>query len=163
MNTNKTLSSEVILIDETGLNLGKVKLSEARQISGEKNLDLVEINKQGGLSICKIMDEGRWKYEQKKKSKQNKNHNQSLKEMNFGVRIDPHDQDIKIQHIKEFLQKGHLVKVSISMKGREKSHADIAYDKINTIIKALDEYGKIHTGSKKIDSGITVVLQPLKH
>jgi len=109
---------------------------DAQSIASVRSLDLVSVNHVDGVEVFKIMDYGKWKYD-KKKNKQKKPHH-SFKEMNFKLRIDIHDQNIKIERIKGFLNKGDDVKISIQLRGREKSNPDQATDKLEEILASLE-------------------------
>ena len=117
MNTDSfRFTSEVMLINSDGQNWGRTKVQEAKRVASDLGLDLVEVGKNDGISICRVMDYGKWKYEQSKKKKQQKTRN--AKEVKFGMRIDKHDQETKIGHINRFLEKGHPVRMVIEMRGR---------------------------------------------
>lgn len=155
------LSREVIVLDEDGNLIGKMHFKEARDLASQKGLDLIEVNKQGETSVCKIMDQGKWLYEQKKKLKQKKATVHQLKEMKFGMRIEKHDEDTKVRHIKELLEKGHDIRIIIEMRGRERSHPDLAEVKLNGILTELQ--GLIRPESiRKTPANLSLVVHPIK-
>ncbi len=129
-------NTEILVLSEEGTNLGRMSHRDALVLATERNLDLVNVNRADGIEVFKIMDHGKWKYD-KKKHKQKKSHHQT-KEMNFKLRIDPHDLAIKINRIKGFLEKGSDVKISVTLRGREKSNPRQAYDKLDDILKGLE-------------------------
>lgn len=164
MSNFKRFSSMVVLIDEYGENKGLIRVQEAKRLAQEAGLDLVEVGKQDNNSVCKIMDEGKWKYEQKKRQKHKKQHTPSLKEVKFGIRIDQHDREIKVNHIKEFLLKMHPVNIVVKLRrGREQSLASQAYDLINGIINELERFGKVDGKVKRGGQGVFVRLVPIGH
>ena len=91
-------NTEVLVLDDEGVNLGKMAHRDADALAVKSNLDLIQVNKSGDILVFKIMDYGKWKYSKKKGQK--KQTQRQLKEMNFKLRIDPHDQETKISHIK---------------------------------------------------------------
>lgn len=127
-----------LVLDENGNKIGPVKIKEAQVLAQESGLDLVEVDRQNNISICRITDRGKWLYEQKKKTKK-PSHAPTLKEMRFRVRIDPHDQATKINHIHRFLEKGSDVRITVEMRGREKANKALATEKLNAILAALPE------------------------
>jgi len=127
-----------LVIDPEGNKIGQMSIGAAKQKAKEYGLDLIEVAKQDNMSVCKIMDIGKWQYEQKKKHKKHKVSSQ--KEIKFRMRIDPHDQQIKINHIREFLEKDHDVKIIVEMKGREKKFPLAAKEKISEILSSVSDY-----------------------
>lgn len=130
-------STEVIVLESDGTVLGQMCFQAAQKLAQEKGLDLVQVSKKGHTSICKIIDRGKWLYEQKKKSK-NQRHAHTLKEVKFGLRIDKHDQQTKSGHINRFLEKGLDVRVIIEMRGRERAHPELAEKKLDGIVDELN-------------------------
>lgn len=126
---------EIRLIDENGSQLGMVSLNEALSLANERNLDLVEMSSNSNISVCKIMDYGKYRYERLKKDKENKKKqkNTVIKEIRVKPHIDTHDLETKIKQIEKFLEKEYKVKISLRLSGREKLHSD-------TAIKVLDEF-----------------------
>lgn len=156
----KSVSDWILVIDDDGNKLGQMHLSEARERAKEKNLDLVKISDKHPI-VYKIMDEGKWKYHQKKKQKlKTKGTVCHLKEMKFRVGIDSHDQETKIKHIKKFLEKGSIVKIVVEMKKRERMRPELATEKIKSILLSLDGICKID-GTKRTSSNISVMLRPV--
>ena len=146
-------TGEIMVINHDGVNLGRMPFHQAKQLAIESELSLIEIDKPG--RVFKIMDEGKWKYEHKKKEHKRKQHSQSLKEMRFSISIDPHDQMTKVNHVKDFIAKGHNVKVSVQIRGREKANplaadlkmrmilCDIGVDPSSVVIKKSPS--QVHT------------------
>lgn len=154
-------TSEVIVISEEGKNLGRMPAGKARALAKEQGLDLVEVSKQDGFSLCKIMDEGKWLYEQKKKKKAQTHHHSHLKEMQFRIRIDTHDFNTKIEHIRRFIEKGHDVRVVVVLKGREKAHPEAAHQKMQQILESFNGQVKVDAVKRGGDS-LTTTLHPAK-
>ena len=126
-------------------------------------MDLVVVAEKASPQVCRILDYGRLRYEQKRKLKdQKKNqHAQKLKEVKFHVNTDQHDYDYKIKHGIDFLQKGCKLKVSLQFRGRENAHKAIGFEIVENALEALKDYG--HADSKPNLSGriISVTLNPL--
>ena len=134
-------SEESLVIDENGNKLGKMLIVQAKQIAKNAGLDLVEVHNKDNVSVCKIMDEGKWKYDQKKKSQKNKQHHLPPKEVKFRVRIESHDQETKSRQVKKFLEKGHKVKIVVQSKGREiVANPQAADEKMKDILSKLEGY-----------------------
>lgn len=132
-------SNQVRLINSDGSNLGVVSLQEALRQAKEQNLDLVEINSKSSPIIVKIIDYGKFKYDEKKKQAEiRKNQKiQELKEITFRPTTDENDLNHKVQAAKEFLADGNKVKFTVRFRGREVTHPEIGKDKLNWVISQL--------------------------
>jgi len=155
---------EVLVLSEDGTNLGQMSYEDAQHLAKSQNLDLVHINKGSdtGVDVFKIMDYGKWKYNKKKHNKQIKSghHGRQIKEMNFRVRIDSHDQETKINRIKNFISKGADIKIMVNMRGREKSNPDLAHAKMNDILAQLADLVIVHQ-RRSTPSSVFVVVKPV--
>jgi translation initiation factor IF-3 len=152
--STSNISNEVILVGEDK-QVTQCSSSIAKSMADEAGLDLIEIARTNGKSVCKIMDKGKWLYEQKKAQKLKKQHIVETKEIRIRPHIDDRDVDIKVNRIKEFLIKKHNVKVTIFMKGREKSYRDIAHLKL---IQVLERIGDVKKDDVKHDNNNISVL-----
>ena len=130
---------EVRLIDENGEMIGVMPPSRALDIARERNLDLVEVSPNALPPVCKLMDYGRYKYEQAKKENEARKHQKTitLKEIRMHPRTDDHDVDVKTRKIQEFLADGDKVKVSVQFRGAEMRHPDIGRRLLDRIAEAL--------------------------
>lgn len=158
-------STNVLVLDADGEKIGEMKSQEARAIAESKGLDLVPVSQQSSFVVCKIMDEGKYRYEQAKKEKQQKKKILPTKELRFHINTEQHDIDTKVNHAIKFLEKGHTVKLSVVMKGRDKGHVDLAKDKLAAIINSLENYGKadpIKVSSSSRSVVAVSVLQPAR-
>lgn len=149
-----------VLVLENGVRIGEMSPFEARKLAEDRGLDLVEVSQQPGLSVCKLIDEGKWKYEQKKKARQVKQHIPAVKELKFSMRIQEHDEQVKINHAKEFLSRGDHVRVVVEMRGREKGKRDLADQKLNHILQMLGDSAKVEH-QKKTDGTVSAFVRPL--
>ena len=112
---------EVRVIDEKGENLGVLSIEEALRIAKDRGLDLVEVASQAKPTVCKIIDYGKFHYQQEKRERKNR-HRSKLKEMKFTIKIGEHDFMTKMKRVREFLNDGDMVRVSIFFRGREIVH-----------------------------------------
>ena len=128
----------------------------------EAGLDLVEVSPASSPPVCRIMDYGKWLYEQKRKEKlaAKKQHAVTLKEIRLRPEIDAHDRDIKVNHAKEFLEKGHKVQFTMMFRGREMMHQDQGYKIMSEITKTLEPISKVERPSKMLGRRITLVICP---
>ncbi len=118
---------EVRLISNDGEQLGIVSAAQAQKLAAEKNLDLVKIAPQAKPPVCKIMDYGKYRFEQSKREKEAKKNQRviEIKEIRLSPNIDVHDFDTKVGHARKFLAAGNKIKVSIRFRGREMTHTDL--------------------------------------
>ncbi len=152
------ISSEVKVLSVDGSLVGQMDFRQALDMAEEQGLDLVEVSKESGVSVYKIMDEGKWRYQQKKKQK-HVTHSHAHKEMKFGMRIAEHDQEVKMNHIRKFLDKGRDVRIVVEMRGRERANPQNAMEKMNGLLSMLD--GTARTDEiKKTNANISVMIHP---
>jgi len=155
-------AAKVMLIDEDGTSLGVQSLFSALQKSREAGLDLVEISPNNNPPVAKIMDFGRFKYEQDKKDKENRSHSKQLedKEIRLSARIGEHDLQVKAAKAKNLSEKGHKINVSLRMRGRENIFADRAID----VIKKFADLSEMDLAEepKKMGNQIRVNLTKRK-
>ncbi len=157
-------AKEVRLIDENGNQIGIVPLSEALSIAEEKGLDLVEIAPQAKPPVCKIMDYGKFKYEMKKKErearKKQREHQIEVKDIRMKVRIDDHDLQVKLKHMREFLEDGDKVRVRVRFRGRENAHPELGEKLFQKIVNELSDVGEVEVQPKKEGPFLIFVLAP---
>jgi translation initiation factor IF-3 len=155
-------------IDEQGhkarKQLGIMSPEEALKIAQSKGLDLVEIAPNAKPPVCLIVDYGKYKYEQSKKEKEarKKQHATQLKELKLRPHIDQHDLEIKVNQIKEFLEEGHKVKISMRFFGREMLHKDLGEEILNKIVELLKDHGKLEGEIKKEGNQMLMYMVPAK-
>ena len=121
---------QVRLIDQNGENHGIVDTSKALQMAYDEDLDLVLINPNQDPPVAKILDYGKFKYEQEKRAKEakKKQHTVEVKEIKIRYKIDTHDYQVRIKSIEKFIAQGNKVKIVIMLRGRELQHSDLAFD-----------------------------------
>ena len=152
------------VVDEDGSQLGIMSPREALQIARDRELDLVEIAPQATPPVCKIVDFGKLRYEQQKREKIQRKHqqHQQLKEVRLHPRTDSHDVDFKTRHAREFLQEGHKVKFTVVFKGREITHQHIGRELLEGIIEALADDAKIDQPIRMEGRNMSIMLTPEK-
>lgn len=130
---------EVRLIDDEGKQLGIIATPEALRMAKDKDLDLVEVSPNANPPVCKILDYGKYRFEQEKKLRDSKKNQKvlKLKEIRMQPKIGSGDLDTKAKHIQEFLDEGDKVKVTIRFRGRELAHTELGYDVLNEVLKRL--------------------------
>ena len=132
---------EVRLIDDKGDQKGIVPTIEALKMAKEQELDLVEVAPQANPPVCKILDYGKYRFEQEKKLRDSKKNQKQLKlkEIRMQPKIGAGDLDFKSKHVQEFLNEGNKVKVAIRFRGRELAHTELGYDVLKEVLKRLDD------------------------
>lgn len=140
-------AKEVRLIGPDGSQIGIVPISEAIRFSVEKELDLVEVAPQAKPPVCKVMDYGKYKYEQAKKAKKaKKNQNvMNVKEVQMGLKIEEHDFNVKLRMAQKFLMNKDKVKVRVKFRGRELTHKELGYELMDKLIEGIGDLGKIES------------------
>ena len=153
----KIQEKTVLLIDDTGKSFGNQDIEFALDMASSKGLDLVLIAPNANPPVCKIMNFGKFKFEQSKKEKEKKKNSKSIetKEVQVSMRIDKHDLDTKIRNARKFLSQGYRVHVVMRLRGRENSLTDIGFDIMNTIVKECSDVGTVlkpaeHSGNQII-------------
>lgn len=159
----KIRATEVRLIGENGEQLGVITLNAALQMSRDKGLDLVEIAANAVPPVCRIIDFGKYKYEQQKKDKDSKKHSHAskLKEIQLRPTIDPHDFEFKLNHAIEFLGADMKVKIVLRFRGREMAHTEFGTKAVHTFIEKTAAYGKADSIPKIVGRSISVIITPL--
>ncbi len=153
---------ELRIIGADGAQLGIMSASQALDIAAEKNLDLVKIAPQATPPVCKIMDYGKYRFEQAKREKEaRKNqHTVNIKEIKLSLNIDTHDFNTKLRNAQKFFAHGDKVKVSIRFRGREMGHAEYGYDTMQRFAEACQEVASIEKPAKLEGRQMLMFLAP---
>lgn len=153
---------EVRLIDDVGGQIGVISLKEAQKMADEKNLDLVKISPTAKPPVCKIMDYGKYKFDQTKKEKEarKKQKTVDIKELRLSPSIDTHDIQVKVKKAIEFLKDGDKVKVSIRFKGREIGHAKTSSVILENFANDIAEFGVVDKPPKMEAKSMVMFLAP---
>ena len=143
---------------------GIYSIEEALSLADSYNLDLVEISPNADPPVCKIIDYGKYKYEQQKKEKEQrkKTHNVSLKEIRFRPRTDTHDFEFKTKHARQFLTDGNMVKAWVQFRGRDILYKQHGNDLLVRFIKELEEVARVDQPPRMEGRRMTVILSPVK-
>jgi translation initiation factor IF-3 len=155
--------SPIFLINAQDDKIGSTSTAEALRMAREAGLDLVEVAPTARPPVCKIMDYGKWRYQQQKKEDKSRASARGgqLKELKFKtVKIGEHDLMIKINHAREFLKEGNKVQFTLQFKGREMAHQDLGRDLFTKIKTELWPNSKIERDAKMEGRRMTLVLQP---
>ena len=141
---------ELRVIDADGEAIGIMSAAEALKIAEEKNLDLVKIAPQAKPPVCKIMDYGKYRFEQTKREKEARKNQRiiEIKEIRLSLNIDKHDFETKVNHAKRFLQSGNKVKVSIRFRGREMAHPENGLVTMSNFSEACSEFSSVEKPAK---------------
>jgi translation initiation factor IF-3 len=154
----------VRLIDEENNQVGVVNTHEALTRAREVGLDLVEVAPTSDPPVCRIMDYGKWQYQQKRKvreaHKKHQYHSTATKEIRLRPETDKHDLDIKLNHAREFLQRGHKVQFTIFFRGRQMLHKDQGYAIAEVITESLQDLAKIEQPGKMSGKRMTLLVVP---
>ena len=136
---------EVRVIDSDGAQLGIISLKDALAIAAEKNLDLVEIAPTANPHVCRIMDYGKYKFEQMKREKEAKKNQKviEVKEIRLSLNIDTNDFNTKLNHAIKFLKDGNKVKVSVRFRGREMAHPELGTEMVQRCADGAAEFGSV--------------------
>lgn len=153
---------EVRLIDENGEQLGVVSGKEALSLAMEKNLDLVKIAPQSKPPVCKIMNYGKYRFDQMKKEKEAKKKQKTMeiKEVRLSPNIDEHDLNTKLKNAAKFLEKGDKVKVSVRFRGREMTHTEIGREVLNQFAEGISDVGAVDKAPKMEGRSMVMFLMP---
>ena len=153
---------ELRIVTDDGEQLGIMSAKEALKIAEERNLDLVKIAPQAKPPVCKIMDYGKYRFEQSKREKEAKKNQRVVetKEIQLSLNIDSHDFNTKANHAKKFLESGKKVKVSIRFKGREMAHTEYGYEPMQRFAEACAEVGNVEKPAKLEGRNMLMFLAP---
>ncbi|MGA7836366.1 MAG: translation initiation factor IF-3 [Ignavibacteriaceae bacterium] len=157
-------ASQVRVIDVDGSQLGVYTVKDALKVAAERGQDLIEIAPQAKPPVCKIIDYGKFRYEQQKREKlQRKNQTVSvLKEIRLHPNTDVHDFEFKAKHAINFLEEGNKVKVSVMFKGREMAYTEQGEELLNKFIEKVEDIAKIESPIKMEGRNMNVILVPSK-
>jgi translation initiation factor IF-3 len=154
-------SPEIRVILPDGRQAGIMPTSQALAIAQTAGLDLVEVAPNATPPVCRVMDFGKYIYEQQKKSKDSRGSAAKLKEVKFRARIETHDYQTKLRHAEEFLDHGNKVKLTLSFRGREMAHTEIGFETIKRAVSDLLHISHPDNEPKLMGRNIIVMLTPL--
>jgi translation initiation factor IF-3 len=152
----------VRLVGPNGEQVGIVAIGDALRLAQEADLDLVEVAADARPPVCKLMDYGKWKYENAQKAREARR-NQShtvIKEMKLRPKIDPHDYETKKGHVVRFLKAGDKVKITIMFRGREQSRPELGYRLLQRLAADVEELGVVEAAPKQDGRNMIMVMAP---
>ncbi len=153
---------EVRLIDETGQNVGVVTKIDAMERATNAGLDLVEVSPDAEPPVCKILDFGKFKYQEQKKAAEARKNQKivEIKEIKMRPSIDDHDYDVKMKAIRRFFEEGDKVKVTLRFRGREMAHQELGYQLLQKVKGELLEISKVESEPRLEGRQMVMVLAP---
>ncbi len=155
-------ATEIRLIGAEGENVGVVTPREAMTMAEEAGLDLVEISPNANPPVCKIMDFGKFKYEQQKREAEARKKQKTIeiKEVKFRPGTDVHDYDVKMRNVVKFLENGDKVKVTLRFRGREMAHQDLGRNLLERVAEDIKEIGKVENMPKMEGRQMVMMIGP---
>ena len=161
---NRITSPEVQVIGSDGENLGILNLNDAINRAKDLGLDLIEIAPNAKPPVCKIMDYGKYKYEQQKKEAEARKKQKTIdvKEIKFRPNTDIHDYEVKMRSVTKFLDHGDKVKITMRFRGREMAHQELGKDLLERVAEDTADIGKIDSIPKMEGRQMTMMISPLK-
>lgn len=155
-------SRSIRLVGETGEMIGVVSLREGLDMAREVGLDLVEVSPNADPPVCKILDFGKFKYEQQKKKNEARKKQRviEVKEVKLRPNIDEHDYDVKMRNMRRFLDEGDKVKVTLRFRGRELAHQDLGMKVLDRVREELDPIAKVEQFPKMEGRQMVMVIAP---
>jgi len=159
----KIRAREVRVIGIDGTQHGVMALGDALNLARASGVDLVEVAANAVPPVCRVVDFGKYRYEQAKRDKESKKHQHAnkVKEVQLSPKIDPHDLGVKIQHAVDFLCEDMKVKVNLKFRGREMAHTEFGFQVVRKFIEEITPYGHADFQPKLAGRNITVMISPL--
>jgi translation initiation factor IF-3 len=149
-------------VDVDGSQVGVVSTREALTLAHQRGLDLVEISPHAQPPVCRIMDYGKFKFEQAKKDKQSRKNqsNTKVKEVKYHTNVEEHDYQTKLRHIRDFLEEGHRVKISLMFRGRENAHQELGYEVVRRVVVDVQDIAIAEKEPQKMGRFLNVMVVP---
>lgn len=150
------------MIGADGSMLGIMATSDARRLAQEAHLDLVEVNPKAAPPVCKVMDFGKFKYEESKKKRQARKAQVQveLKEVKLRPKTDEHDLDFKVKHARRFLEEGNKVKITCRFRGREITHPETARRQLDHVMELCQDVGQLEQPARMEGRTMTCIIAP---
>ena len=156
--------SQLRVVDSDGKQLGVIDRLKALEIASQRELDLVLVSEKANPPVCRIMDYGKYKFEQEKKAKEarKKSHQTEVKEVKMRYKIDKHDYDVRIGQATKFLKSGDKVKCTVIFRGREIQHSNLAETLLLKMANDLEEQSEVQQKPKREGRNMIMFLSPRK-
>lgn len=154
---------QIRVIGPNGKNLGVLETKQALKLAQDAGLDLIEISPTARPPVCRILDYGKYLYEESKKKKDNKKSSTTskLKEVKFRLGIDAHDFDTKLRRAERFLYEGNKVKFTLTFRGRENEHRDLGFGRMKKVVEQLEHVGTMDADPKFAGRNLGMLMSPL--
>jgi len=155
---------KIRVIDTDGEQLGIITPQEALRVAEEKELDLVLVSETANPPVCRIMDYGKYKFEQEKRAREarKKQHTADVKEVKMRYKIEEHDYNVRVNNAKRFLKSGDKVKATITFRGREIQHSNLAQRLLERMATDLEEVAEVQQAPKREGRNMMMLLSPKK-
>ncbi|ASC72932.1 Translation initiation factor IF-3 [Halomicronema hongdechloris C2206] len=155
---------EIRVISTDGEQLGIMSPSDAIRLAEERQLDLVLVSDKATPPVCRIMDYGKYKFEQEKRAREAKKrqHNADVKEVKMRYKIDEHDYKVRVKHAQRFLKSGDKVKATVMFRGREIQHTDLAEELLRQMANDLADVAEVQQAPKREGRNMMMMLSPKK-
>ena len=152
------------VVDADGSQLGVITRERALEVARERELDLVLVSEKADPPVCRVMDYGKYKFEQEKRAREarKKQHNVEVKEVKMRYKIDEHDYQVRVSQATRFLKAGDKVKATITFRGREIQHTDLAHTLLKRLADDLKELGEVQQPPKKEGRNMMMLMAPRK-
>ena len=159
---NRIRVPEIRVIRDDGEQLGVLPTHEALRLAEERGLDLVEISPRAFPPVCKIMDYGKYKYEQSKKKQQARKHASTVetKEIKFRPKTEGHDMDFKVKHVRRFLEGGNKVRLAVVFRGREITHPQTGMNVLNRVVEATGDISAVEVTPNMEGRRMVMIIAP---
>lgn len=158
----KIRAREVRVLDVNKQQIGILPLGDALRLAQSQGLDLIEISPDANPPVCRLVDYGKFRYEESKKEKERASHGSKMKELQLSAVIDPHDFQTKVNHAIEFLNADMKVRIKLRFKGRQKAHKEYGFEVVNKFVQELAPYAVADSPPKMLgDRDLNVMLTPL--
>ncbi len=155
---------KIRLIDTDGAQLGIVPSEDGRRLAQDKELDLVLVSDKADPPVCRIMDYGKYKFEQEKRAREarKKQHTADVKEVKMRYKIDDHDYQVRVKNAHRFLKSGDKVKATVTFRGREIQHTNLAEELLKRMAADLEDVAELQQAPKREGRNMMMLLSPKK-
>ena len=149
-------------VDADGNQIGVIPTSQALQLAHERGMDLIEVAANASPPVCRIADCGKYRFELEKKEKQSRRQSpgSKMKKIKFHANVDEHDFQTKLRHVREFLEEGHRVKMSLMFRGRENAHQEIGYQVLTRAVREVADLGHSERNPEQMGRMLMVMVTP---
>lgn len=163
MRVNRQIrAAKVRVIDKDGKQVGVITIQQAQALADADSLDLVEISPTAQPPVCRVVDYGKFRYQQTKREKENKKaqHQVKIKEIKVKPNTDQHDLETKLKHAREFIEKGNKVRITCMFRGREMAHPEIGRRVVQKLVDGLADMATPEAMPKQMGRNLSVTLSP---